>query len=70
MKVQVNEKEQKPKYPYLGKMKSENVIVFFIDKSKGLVVNDNDFYHVGNFLSIWEEKEFEPFKGSITLSND
>ena len=70
MKVQVNEKEQKPKYPYLGILESLNLIVFFIDEDRGFVVNENEHYYLGQFLSICEDEGFKPLKGSITISND
>ena len=75
MKVEVNEKsvEQKSEYPKLMVNKDG------IDSQIGLVLalSENEVFHlVGSFALQYTDsffdlnKEFTPFTGSITLSND
>lgn len=71
MKAVINEKETpvKPKYPYLGKQSS--YLVAFTSRDTGVLVSGkNEAVKLYTESEEWEEDDFTPFTGSITLSND
>jgi hypothetical protein len=72
MKVEVKENEVKAssKYPYLGKLQGYGTIVLFNEPAIGIVLNDSETHYQGYYSNVWVEKDFTPFNGTITLSND
>jgi len=68
--TQHKKKETKPKYPYLGKDKNSNLVVYICDEYGGVVLIPNDEYQIGEILPPIDERDFIKFEGEITLSND
>lgn len=69
MKVTVNRAIEGNRYPCL-KINDHNKVVLFLAPSEGVVVfaekgDDPTGYH----SQYWQEKNFEPFHGSVTLEN-
>lgn len=59
-------------YPYLGEFKIEKIykIVLFLSQNTGVILLTNDVREsVGVLSQTWEEKYFDPFRGSVTMSN-
>lgn len=70
MKTVINNQPSSPKYPYLGIRKDQNLIVLFSAEYKGTVVNKGASPHdVGDHVISWVMSCFDPFEGSVTLSN-
>lgn len=67
MKITVKQQQKPIKYPCL--MKSDELIVFFIKKGKGVVLAEDDIYNTGDYEDDFSMKYFEPFDGEITLKN-
>lgn len=71
MKVTLQEKPVKTKYPYLGIFTRDNVIVFFTEPDVGVCVyagaNPRNF--VGEYKTTWNMSVFEPYNGTVTLEN-
>lgn len=65
MKVEIDEQPKTRKYPYIGKSKESGKIVLFTKTDVGMLISDNMHTH-----QHWAEQNFEPFTGTITLSND
>lgn len=61
------------KYPclmYASECKLD-ILVLFHSYRKGTVVGStSDIQPIGRYCDSWIMKEFKPFKGSVTLSND
>lgn len=67
--------ERETKYPCLKALNKSSgiVVVFFVKKNLGIVVLNTTAAlvpQVGYFSEMWDERLFEPFKGTISLSND
>jgi len=67
--------EDTPKYPYIGVYVEgdyRNLKVLFTRKDTGIVIStfeDYVLFPLGHYSAAWNETEFIPFKGSVTLSN-
>jgi hypothetical protein len=74
MKTELNEVPAKtePSYPYLKINRNTGCVVLFTEKDKGTCVyqSPTSTGELGDHLSCWEERNFELFNGTITLSND
>jgi hypothetical protein len=77
MKAVINEKEtlvKEKEYPWIGKFintEGKAIIVGFKSHRNGTVIYSNsNVWNVFETCSIWDETNFTPFTGSITLSND
>ena len=78
MKAIVTEKEkkeQKSTFPILMKSKNLNQIVMFFSEEKGLLLykgnsDCNNYEYAKNWASCYITDIWEPFTGTITLSND
>jgi hypothetical protein len=71
MKVEINEKETQGEVKYPCLMKSEKgLIVLFNAPECGIVLKGNDVHERGHYSSNWNMDSFEPFNGTITLSNE
>lgn len=74
MEVIVKQKEElkkDKKHPYLGIHRVSNMIVFFIDDSKGFCLEPGSSGHsVGYKSDSFAEERFIIFEGEITLRND
>ena len=74
MKTELNEVPAKtePPYPYLKINRNTGVVVLFTERNKGTCVyqTPKGSDEVGDHLVCWEERNFELFNGTITLSND
>ena len=72
MKVEIkkdtNQQDSK-KYPYIGISKSNSCLILFSSEGTGFVVDGGNF-EIGYYRTNWNEDNFTPFKGTITLSND
>jgi hypothetical protein len=78
MKVEINEKGKTKEREFPKLMKSERlgqiILAYGINEDTGhlmgVLLKDNG-YPIGECYSItWDEKPFQDFDGSITLSND
>ena len=77
MKAVINEKEtpvKEKEYPWIGKFintEGKAIVVGFKSPRNGTIIysKSND-WNVFETSSIWDETNFTPFTGSITLSND
>ncbi len=73
--VTVTPKEAKTeyvKYPYFGRYainKNDEIIIFFTEEDTGLCLKDN-YGREGVYKSSWEESQFEPFIGTITITQE
>ena len=67
MKVEVKECAQERKYPYLGRV-GDDSIVLFVAANTGTCI-DSRYYAIGQYLTNWNEEFGEVFTGSVTLSN-
>jgi hypothetical protein len=75
MKVEVNKStNNKPKkYPYLAGFTDSTVIVMWYKSNTCIVLQGSevdDSIHTGTIYTSWYESDFQPFNGTITLSND
>lgn len=73
MKVEVNNQEEKQeeiKYPYLGIADDGDIVLFIGENTGPLLRSKTDFGTICMYSNLWNMKNFKPFKGSITLSND
>ena len=73
MKVEVNQKAVEPKseYPCLKISESGNIVLFTSSKTGTVIQSDkSNYYQVGKYSTDWAERNFTPFHGTITLSND
>jgi hypothetical protein len=70
--IELETKNKRPqKYPAL-KQSIEGLVVMFVSKGKGMVVNSGDhseIFPLGFSCDDWNEDWFEEFDGSVTLSN-
>lgn len=69
MKVEVKEKDENPEYPKIMDG-GRGVLVLFDKQKSGVVLRGDGEYKIGYYSCMWEMKEFKPFNGTITLSND
>lgn len=72
--IVVDNKESKEiEYPWLG-VTSDGLVVLFHDKNCGIVVYKPTDYpcpnKLGDYHATWQMVFFEPFTGTLTLSND
>ena len=60
-----------PVFPCLGlSRKTSDLIVLFIDKSKGTVLTPvSEDHYLGEFKDDWNFNDFEIYEGDLTLSN-
>lgn len=78
MKVEIEKTntEPKSKYPYLGISKNdgsaaEGIVILFSAEDTGMCIcSGESAMPVGEFCNQWAEEEFEPFTGTVKLSND
>lgn len=65
------ENESKPRtYPYIG-VSPAGDIVLFTTKDKGVCLQAvTPYVSVGSYSQAWNEQNFKPFDGFITLEND
>lgn len=66
------EKRPAPYYPILKKSTTNNQVVLFTATGVGIVVSKGTMGanpSVGIYNTSWAENMFEPFHGTITLSN-
>lgn len=77
IKVELNKPLKKDKYPYLAKYTDSNdryYIALFVGKEdeetvEGAVIV-NPWNIVSNNARYFNEKKFEPYEGTITISNE
>lgn len=74
MKITVNEEKGKNlvEYPCLMVSKDGDIVILFVSEGRGLVINalGDCEWGIGAYYDDWTMSRFEPFNGSITLSND
>lgn len=73
MKAVINDKGTPVKYPWIGirKDKEDYTVVLFISKYTGTcIASDNPMRELWEYDTEWNEENFTPFTGTITLSND
>ena len=74
MKTELNEVSAKTEAsdPYLKINRNTGAVVLFAERNKGTCVyqTPKGSGEVGDHLVCWEERNFELFNGTITLSND
>lgn len=73
MHAKINEvkKNGQPEYPMLMISKNEpKYVVLFTKKNCGMMIQPNKFYERVHYSENWLMAEFEPFTGTITLSNE
>lgn len=70
MKSVVTSKGVDRSYPCLMKLKVSWLIVLFNNEKCGVVVSPDENTQTGDYSEHWKINVFEPFHGSITLSND
>lgn len=68
--IKENETKKEIKFPCLMIGKDTGFIVLFDKKGHGLVMNHNNFYDIGYYSNAWDMDSFEPFNGTIELSNN
>ena len=73
-KIKGETKVQKSEYPCLKVSRSDvserEQVVLFTDPNEGFVVYSTDLERqVGDYSKSWVEYNFEPFNGTIELSN-
>lgn len=62
-------------FPCLMQVKADEIntglVVFFYEWGRGMVVfsDDNHTHKLGSCLTFWKMADFEPYSGSILLSN-
>lgn len=72
MKIEVKQNEAKasPKYPYIGVSKDSGIIILFTGPDSGVCLNKGiSKYIEGEYCNNWAESNFEPFNGTVILSN-
>jgi hypothetical protein len=74
LKVEVNEivveLQKQNHYPCLKKSKDKVCIVLFTSPNQGFLVGGEKIsWAIGTTGKYWDEKDFEKFNGTITLSN-
>ncbi|MDD4515652.1 hypothetical protein [Massilibacteroides sp.] len=71
MKIEIKESESiRREYPYIG-IYDGILWVLFATKNAGTVLKTNNVYwRIGEYRVDFHEDLFNPFTGSITLSND
>jgi hypothetical protein len=70
--VEEKKKDEEIKYPCLMKSNYSGNIVLFIESEKGICLNKWDFkisFFDKEFF-MWDMRNFKPFNGTISLSND
>jgi hypothetical protein len=74
MKAVIKEKEPPENYPWIGTAtddSGERMIVAFSEPKTGVFIGgESTAWPLFFYCSTWIEKDFTPFTGSITLSND
>jgi hypothetical protein len=73
MKVEVREKEDKCKYPYIGitenMITSDDLIVLFHAGNQGICLKSSS-HDVGYYTNSWNEDRFRPYAGEVVLINE
>jgi len=57
------------KYPYIGKSKSNGLLVLFTAFDTGVTVSATEYTKIGEIKNGWTEENFESFGGQIILEN-
>jgi hypothetical protein len=74
MKAVINEKETPVKYPWIGEAPDDDgktMITLFVNPNEGYFIGgESTAWPYMHYLKHWVEKNFTPFTGTITLSND
>lgn len=58
------------KYPYIGKSHHCGLIVLFTKGSTGTALISTEDHNTGDHRADWNEAEFSPLVGYITLENE
>lgn len=77
IRVTTSDKDTTPEpfYPYLGIWEKTGLIVMFLEKETGVVIdpgkdrNADSERKLGQWGNDWAEDEFTRFHGTVTLSN-
>ena len=71
MKVTLQQKPVKIKYPFLGISEHNNTIVFFTEPDIGVCVyaGTTSRNFVGEYKTTWVMTVFNPYNGTVTLEN-
>ena len=69
--VKINSTNSKPKYPYLGVYNdaAKDLVVLFTKPRKGVCLSVDTTNRIGEGGE-WDEHDFIPLRGSVTLEND
>ena len=78
MKAIINKEKKEESeftFPVLMRSKNLNQIVLFFEGSHGMIIDKGNSdllnYHIAtNWASCYDDKIWEPFTGSVTISND
>ena len=69
--VDVTPAREISRYPYIGRARTDGLIVMFCDVSSGFVLSDattSRIYGIGSYSDCWIESDFEKFYGTITIT--
>ena len=71
MKVTIEGQQPTSKYPYLGKLFGDDLVVLFINEDTGTVVKEstNGVRPLGQYSRRWDERIFTPLQGRVILEN-
>ena len=56
-------------YPALGCIPSINLVVLFDNPARGMVVKTGIDYRIGEYSTVWNMMEFEPYVGTLTIES-
>lgn len=71
IKTKIDFSPAEPMYPclkYLGDTEDERFVVLFTEPDTGVVVAASKYRKLGE-QDDWDENDFTPFHGTVTLSN-
>lgn len=69
MEINITLGTKEGEYPFAMKSKDTDLVVMFTDYAEGVVIKSDGRYLIGAYSECWDVKSFEPFEGTINISN-
>jgi hypothetical protein len=66
----INIKEPEQTYPFLGQSRHDSRVILFHASSKGTVLIGDYKTEVGHYSDNWSMTFFDPYLGSLVISNE
>ncbi len=61
-----NQEQAGNEYP-CAKITTDGLLVLFNKPGNGMVLRSDNNWKIGEYITLWEEKNFKPWYGTITL---